>query len=274
MRHKPPPLCYAYVAYAVRNVCECSCSRRLGLLLASVLLDDRLHGLLNHRVLQRGLSHLDDQRLDVLAVLGGTRERQPHLEDLVLFRRPAERLLLPRALHHEPQSVHLHELRLLYPGQPQIVVDHRNRRARVVTVHVAHDGLGEGLDRIDGRLHVVGWRDGACARKAADKVDGLEAMHPEVVKVAEVGPESVGVLGLVQLTQAVLLDLLVTDTLHVADESDASVGSACETLGGHAERGLSALGARALRSHEVLGMGRHRREAKHWQALRVERVAD
>ena len=37
---------------------------------------------LHDRVLERGLRHLDDERLDVLAVLGGAWERQANLEDL------------------------------------------------------------------------------------------------------------------------------------------------------------------------------------------------
>ena len=54
-------------------------------------------------------------------------------------------------------------------------------------------GLGcrEGLDRIDRGADVVLGRDGACAREAADEVDGLEAVHAEVGEVAKVGPEPV-----------------------------------------------------------------------------------
>ena len=52
-------------------------------------------------------------------------------------------------------------------------------------------GCREGLDRIDRGADVVLGRDGACAREAADEVDGLEAVHAEVGEVAKVGPEPV-----------------------------------------------------------------------------------
>ena len=47
---------------------------RLGLLLAGVLVDDGLHGLLHDRVGERGARHLNDERLDVLRA---TQTRMP-----------------------------------------------------------------------------------------------------------------------------------------------------------------------------------------------------
>eukprot|EP00900_Chrysochromulina_parva_P004995 jgi/Chrpa1/14497/Chrysochromulina_OHIO_Genome00002698-RA len=182
----------------------------------------------------RGLRHLDDERLDVLAVGGGARKGQPQLE----------RLPLARDGHVEAEPIERHQVRLLHLIEAYVVLYHGDRRSGVVVVHVRHDWRGEGLDRIhlwgkgegrrDEHLHarqvirglgriylrrlVVRGADVSRTGEAADEAHRLELAHAEPQEVAEVDPEGVGVLLFVDLAQLGNLRL-VLDALDVADES-------------------------------------------------------
>ena len=104
--------------------------------------------------------------------------------------------------------------------------------------------------------------------EAAHKVDRLQVGHAEEGEVAEIDPEGVRVLRLVQLAQLLLLHLLLAHAGHVADEHHAPVGGALKALGRHAEGGLAA------RLGEILGVARHAREAENREPVRVRREAD
>mmetsp|Transcript_13549 Transcript_13549/g.33836 ORF Transcript_13549/g.33836 Transcript_13549/m.33836 type:complete len:234 (+) Transcript_13549:636-1337(+) len=130
----------------------------------------------------------------------------------------------------------------------------------MVLVHVAHHRRRERLDRVDAGGEEVLRADDARARKPSHEVDRLQLPHAEEGEVAEVDPEGVRVLLLVELSQAVPLRLLLAAALHVSDERHAAVCGAFEPFGRYTQRRLPAVGRQ-----QILGVARHAGEAEDWQ---------